>query len=717
MTDKNVLQLKDRSFSLYILIAMLVLVFFVVGIVAVNDYLNTKKIFEKNYQHLRRQTEQDIIVTLRLTDESYNLYDMSLNEQMQRGFDVVMEEYDRAAGIPSDMNLTDVKSTLGEGFDIYIINESGVIEFTTFEPDLGLDFKKIPYFFAYLTKIRNSEGFFPDRIVEGQTVGGRINKYAYMPTPDHRYVLELGLSVPSFSHNRASLRYKEAVDQIASNNPYIENVRIFNSMGKISYNLSEVVDDPTKITIQKVLEQRHDITIRVPADARTVKYLFIDMKNEQYGSDMSRIVEITYNDAMHDRAYAEHVQFHLLVALLALIVGVCAAYLLSRFLSKPIMGIVRDVDRISSGDLDLKISPTHVSEFQILEQSINTMVSSLKSSLKHIKDEEILHREMIDQLPIAVFMKNVSDGKYSLWNKASEQIFEIKASDAIGKSDRELFSKAWVSAIEEEDNIAIRDHIFVSNKKISNKSQGQRIIRTIIVPIFSSDNTLQYILGIGEDLTEETRNLKRELLFSITRRDILDQLLVIVSYLERAQLKATREEMQIFLDKTIESIESIRKQMVFGKSLQDLGDISPTWQPVQKLWYDAIRLLPVHKISISMEIKDIELYADTLLSRVFYNLMINSLQHGGHQLTKIRLYTRISGESVILVYEDDGVGIPLHKKEKIFEFGYGKGAGLGLFLIREILGNTGITITETGEPGKGARFEILIPKGKFRLIA
>ena len=128
----------------------------------------------------------------------------ALNEQMRRGFDVVLAEYQRSGGTPSRMNLTDVKSKLGEEFDIYVINESGVIEFTTFEPDMGLDFKKIPYFFAYLTKIRNSEGFFPDRIVEGQTVGGKINKFAYMPTPDHRYVFELGLSKTSFLNDRAS---------------------------------------------------------------------------------------------------------------------------------------------------------------------------------------------------------------------------------------------------------------------------------------------------------------------------------------------------------------------------------------------------------------------------------------------------------------------------------------------------------------------------------
>ena len=39
---------------------------------------------------------------------------------------------------------------------------------------------------------------------------------------------------------------------------------------------------------------------------------------------------------------------------------------------------------------------------------------------------------------------------------------------------------------------------------------------------------------------------------------------------------------------------------------------------------------------------------------------------------------------------------------------------MGLFLTREILGITGITIEETGEPGKGARFEMLIPKGMYR---
>ena len=240
------------------------------------------------------------------------------------------------------MNLTGIKHELGDQFDVYIINESGIIEFTSYEPELGLDFKKVPYFFAYLTRIRNSEGFFPDRIVQEQTGGGkiRLRKFAYA-TPDHRYVLELGFAIPS---KRSISPVQTGEEQIASANPYIERVRIFNSRGKVADNTSEAVDEPTRITLEKVIQQRRDITVTLP-EPDILKYLFIDLKKEQYGSDTSRIVEITYNDSMLETAYQGHVQSLLLISILALVIGICSALLLSRYLSKPISAIVRDVNR------------------------------------------------------------------------------------------------------------------------------------------------------------------------------------------------------------------------------------------------------------------------------------------------------------------------------------------------------------------------------------
>ncbi|MDD1696973.1 MAG: ATP-binding protein, partial [Methanoregula sp.] len=632
------------------------------------------------------------------------------------GLNEVLAEYQRSGGDPSTMNLTGIKHELGDQFDVYIINESGIIEFTSFEPELGLDFKKVPYFFEYLSRIRNSEGFFPDRIVQEQKGEGKLRKFAYMPTPDHRYILELGFAKSSFPSEISIVQYKKAIDLIASSNPYIERVRIFNMMGKIADNTSEVVDDPTKIIIEKVIQQRQDMTVKIPENKHSVKYIFIDLKKEQYGSDASRIVEITYNDAILEKAYEGHIQDLLFIVVLTLVIGICLAFLLSWYLSKPISQLVKDINRISDGDLDWKISPTNVAEFHVLENSINTMIRSLRDSIKEVKEGEILRREIIEQLPLAVFLKSVKDGKYIFWNKASEQFFNLPAGEVIGRKDHELFSPEMVSLIDKEDNDARLHQISISNKKISDKYRGQRIIHMIIVPIYDSGNTLQYILGVGEDVTEETLSMKIDLLFSITRRDILDQLSNIVIYLERAQLKTTREAMQTFFDKTLQSIESIRNQMTFVRSLQEIGLTSPSWQPVKKVFWEAVMLFPSSILDIRADMDDIELYADPLLPRVFYNLLENSIKHGDHHLTKIRLYAQETGESLLLIYEDNGKGIPLDQKEKIFEFGFGTGTGFGLFLIRELLGYTGITINETGEPGKGAKFEIVVPRGKFRKV-
>ena len=94
--------------------------------------------------------------------------------------------------------------------------------------------------------------------------------------------------------------------------------------------------------------------------------------------------------------------------------------------------------------------------------------------------------------------------------------------------------------------------------------------------------------------------------------------------------------------------------------------------------------------------------------------MDNAVRYGG-KITTIKYTLEKSGEDYRIVCEDDGEGVTAGEKERIFERGFGKNTGLGLFLSREILGITGIMIHETGQPGLGARFEIFVPKGAYRL--
>jgi signal transduction histidine kinase len=102
-----------------------------------------------------------------------------------------------------------------------------------------------------------------------------------------------------------------------------------------------------------------------------------------------------------------------------------------------------------------------------------------------------------------------------------------------------------------------------------------------------------------------------------------------------------------------------------------------------------------------------------MVVRVFFNLMDNAVRYGG-KITTILFSVEEAGDDYRIVCEDDGNGVVSEEKEKIFERGFGKNTGFGLALSREILDITGITIRETGETGKGARFEMEVPKGAWR---
>ena len=119
-------------------------------------------------------------------------------------------------------------------------------------------------------------------------------------------------------------------------------------------------------------------------------------------------------------------------------------------------------------------------------------------------------------------------------------------------------------------------------------------------------------------------------------------------------------------------------------------------------------------VEVIIDIPPVKVFADGLIGKVFYNLLENTLRHG-ERVTRIRFSFEETVSGAEIVYEDDGVGVSNEDKPHLFEKGFGKNTGLGLFLSREILAITGLTIRETGEPGKGVRFEIAIPKDAYRL--
>jgi K+-sensing histidine kinase KdpD len=118
-------------------------------------------------------------------------------------------------------------------------------------------------------------------------------------------------------------------------------------------------------------------------------------------------------------------------------------------------------------------------------------------------------------------------------------------------------------------------------------------------------------------------------------------------------------------------------------------------------------------LRIQSDTDGVEIFADPLLERVFFNLVDNAILHG-NRVTTVRISAQETPAGLTLLLEDDGVGIPVPDKAKIFTKGFGRNTGLGLFLAQEILSITNIAIRETGEYQQGARFEMHVPRDMYR---
>ena len=192
-----------------------------------------------------------------------------------------------------------------------------------------------------------------------------------------------------FRAERNTLRYTDGIRGIAEQNPYVENVRIFTTAKRLVGNRSYVPDPALSATLDQVFAERMSREFSLPQDGKVIKYLFVNLTDPDYAADMSLVVELTYNTALIHTLLNNLVLFHILVAAIALLIGLSIATAVSRYLTRPIRGIVDDVDRIAQGDLDHSISATRGREFAVLERSINTMVSTLKATITKLQDSEV----------------------------------------------------------------------------------------------------------------------------------------------------------------------------------------------------------------------------------------------------------------------------------------------------------------------------------------
>lgn len=210
-------------------------------------------------------------------------------------------------------------------------------------------------------------------------------------------------------------------------------------------------------------------------------------------------------------------------------------------------------------------------------------------------------------------------------------------------------------------------------------------------------------------------NAKLNMLGRLTHRDLAAAVSQLLAQITQGMRQFDDPAFRRYLEELEESARVVQRRVEITRDYQDLGLQPPDWQPVQEVIRRATSCLLIPSgVSIHSWVERLEVFADPMLDRVFSNLIENAIRHG-KTVSSVVITYQILDDGLAIYVEDDGVGVPPEKKERIFDYGVGSGGGLGLFLTREILAITNMTIRETGTPGEGARFVVHVPPDGYRI--
>jgi len=354
-------------------------------------------------------------------------------------------------------------------------------------------------------------------------------------------------------------------------------------------------------------------------------------------------------------------------------------------------------------------------------------ITQQKEDEENLKQAEEKHRTLLNAANVLVQSVN-AEGKYVFvneeWKKAlgyTDQDLERITMMNVVREDQLQHCKDVFKQVMEGQSIHDVESIFVAK-------DGREInVSGNACPIFKDGkfvSTVAFFVDVTErkeneeKLKENGRKIalmveKLRVVGSLTRHDVRNKLSTVSGY---AYLLKKKHPDQADIVDGLSKMEQAVKETVrifdFAKMYEQLGAEELTYIDVESKLNEATTLFSGSLPKIVNECHDLSVLADSFLRQLFYNFIDNTRKYG-QKTTTIRVYCeKTESDNLRLVYEDDGVGIPFENKAYLFKEGFstGNSTGFGLFLTKKMMDVYGWTIEETGEPGKGARFTITIPK-------
>ena len=402
----------------------------------------------------------------------------------------------------------------------------------------------------------------------------------------------------------------------------------------------------------------------------------------------------------------------------------------SGYIVKPVNELTRSVQHISAGNFSQRIEAAGSDEIGILADEFNSMVGRLQ------KYEELnINKILYEKKKSEIIIESIND-----------PVLMVDDSMNIMQANKAFyfeFGKGLTSYTKLEDFIKnskifenIKDVITTNNTEIKEDpfnfidENGKSLFYNLKYSLINLPETdSKAVLLVFNDITkyEELDRLKSEFIAKVSHelKTPLTSIGMAVGILDDDILGTMTDKQKQLISSMHEDYNRLNKLVkeVLEISRIESGGIRLNFKPVS---VDDIIINVLKSFSLVCKEREIELIYEKgdlkskvladfeYFSRALNNFIDNSLRYTGRN-GKIKLSSKEKDSGILIGISDTGKGIDPHNIDKIFDKfvqlnGSSPGSvGLGLSIAKEIIDLHKGSIKVSSEPGKGTKFEIIIP--------
>ncbi|UJF03216.1 cell wall metabolism sensor histidine kinase WalK [Weissella cibaria] len=417
-------------------------------------------------------------------------------------------------------------------------------------------------------------------------------------------------------------------------------------------------------------------------------------------------------------------------SLLAVMLGVVMAVIISRSLTKPIAEINDRTTRIAQGDYSGGILVRSNDEIGQLAENVNALAVRIEETTNSTEFE----RRRLDSV-----LEHMTDGVIATDRRGSINIINTAALQMTGIDDSTVaMGQSILEVLQISDRYNLRELLDNQEELLLDFSTDERqlIIRAYFSLIQRASGFISGLVIVLHDVTEQQRiELERRQFVSNVSHELRTPLTSVKSYVDALQEGAiddpevARNFLAVAQDETTRMIHMINDLLELSRMDSGTMKIETEYVNVGELFnyilnrFDMIIAnddKPEKYYTIKREIPKVQIWVEldtSKFTQVIDNIMNNAIKYSpdGGVVTARMIDNQ---KEVVLSITDQGLGIPKKDLGHIFDrfFRVDKarsraqgGTGLGLAISKEIIERFGGRIWVESAEGQGSTFSISLP--------